>query len=100
MLLTRVVLVAGVPVSVGIAVPAGSAEAALTPQLIFGFGSGRSDFAHGVTDFAVSDLPFLGPDPVTGVDDSSGGRSYAYVPIAGGAVAFPFHLEVGGLCCG
>ncbi|MGZ4474422.1 MAG: substrate-binding domain-containing protein [Nocardioides sp.] len=57
---------------------------------------GRSDFAHNLTDFGVSDIGYQGVDPSTGQQDSSLGRGYAYLPIAAGGTALPYHLEVGG----
>ena len=52
---------------------------------------GRSDFAHNLTDFGVSDIGFQG----AAQQDTSLGRSYAYLPIAAGGTALPYHLQVG-----
>jgi ABC-type phosphate transport system substrate-binding protein len=57
---------------------------------------GRSDFAHKLTDFGVSDIGYQGTDPDTGQADTSLGRAYAYLPIAAGGTALPYHVEVGG----
>jgi ABC-type phosphate transport system substrate-binding protein len=68
-------------------------------QLVYtasGSAQGRKDFAFRTNDFAVSDIPFQGTDPVTGLVDTSGGRPYAYVPLVAGAVAFPYQLRVNG----
>ncbi|MEV6923167.1 substrate-binding domain-containing protein [Dactylosporangium sp. NPDC051485] len=61
-----------------------------------GSAAGRQDFANQVNDFAVSDLPFRGRDPLTGMDDTSRGRPFAYMPLVGSATAFPYHVVVGG----
>jgi ABC-type phosphate transport system substrate-binding protein len=52
---------------------------------------GRSDFAHNLTDFGVSDIGYQG----AAQQDTSLGRSYAYLPIAAGGTALPYHLQVG-----
>ncbi len=57
---------------------------------------GRSDFAEGTTDFAATDIPYQGQDPVTGESDTSLGRAFAYVPFVAGGLAFPYHVVVGG----
>lgn len=57
---------------------------------------GRSDFAHNLTDFGVSDIGYQGTDPSTGQQDSNLGRAYAYLPIAAGGTALPYHVEVAG----
>lgn len=57
---------------------------------------GRSDFAHQLTDFGVSDIGYQGTDPTTGQQDTSLGRPYVYLPIAAGGTALPYHIEVGG----
>jgi phosphate transport system substrate-binding protein len=67
-------------------------------QVVFtpsGSAQGRQDFANGVTDFAVSDIGYQGQNPITGGNDSSL-RPYAYLPIVGGATAFPYNLVVAG----
>ncbi len=67
-------------------------------QVVFtpsGSAQGRTDFANGVTDFAVSDIGYQGQNPQTGVNDSSN-RPYVYLPIVGGATAFPYNLVVAG----
>jgi phosphate transport system substrate-binding protein len=67
-------------------------------QVVFtanGSAQGRKDYANQSTDFGVSDIPFMGKDPTTGQADTSLGRSFAYLPIAAGGTAFPYHLQVG-----
>ena len=67
-------------------------------QVVFtptGSATGRTDYANGVTDFAVSDIGYQGQNPVTGGNDSSN-RAYAYLPIVGGATAFPYNIVVAG----
>ncbi len=67
-------------------------------QVVFtpsGSAQGRQDFASGVTDFAVSDIGYQGQNPITGGNDSSL-RPYAYLPIVGGATAFPYNITVAG----
>lgn len=68
-----------------------------------GSGIGRKDFANSTTDYAVSDIGYLGKDPQTGEVDlpcklgtSTDCRGYAYLPIVGGGTAFPYHLTIGG----
>lgn len=67
-------------------------------QVVFtanGSAQGRKDYANRATDFGVSDIPYMGKDPTTGQADTSLGRSYAYLPIAAGGTAFPYHVQVG-----
>lgn len=111
------VLVVGVWVLVGAAMPA-SAKARLVP--ISGSGStwsqnaldawranvkqygmtinysgvgsttGRTNFANGSVDYAVSEIPY-------GVDgDSRPGRGFAYMPIVAGGTSFVYNLRIGG----
>jgi phosphate transport system substrate-binding protein len=61
-----------------------------------GSAQGRKDFANSATDYAVSDIAFQGKDPISGQDDNSGGRPYAYLPIVAGGTAFPYQIRVGG----
>jgi phosphate transport system substrate-binding protein len=61
-----------------------------------GAAQGRKDYANRANQFAVSDIGYRGADPTTGTLDSPKGRSYAYLPIAAGGTAFPYHVEVGG----
>jgi phosphate transport system substrate-binding protein len=68
-------------------------------QVVFspvGSAQGRKDFAFKTNDFAVSDIGFQGQDPVTGDNDTSQGREYAYLPIVAGGTAFPYQIKVGG----
>lgn len=55
-----------------------------------GSAQGRSDFAHGFVDFAVTDLPYQGGA------DNAGSRQFDYVPIVAGGTAFAYHVSVGG----
>lgn len=67
-------------------------------QVVFtptGSATGRTDYANGVTDFAVSDIGYQGQNPVTGGNDASN-RAYAYLPIVGGATSFPYNIVVAG----
>jgi ABC-type phosphate transport system substrate-binding protein len=61
-----------------------------------GSAQGRHDFAYKTTDFAVSDIGYQGTDPVTGENDTSLGRTYAYLPIVAGGTSFPYQIKVGG----
>jgi phosphate transport system substrate-binding protein len=68
-------------------------------QVIFtpsGSAQGRKDFAYQTTDFAVSDIGYLGHDPATGDVDTSQGRAFAYLPVVAGGTAFPYQVLVGG----
>ncbi|GAA2345519.1 substrate-binding domain-containing protein [Dactylosporangium salmoneum] len=68
-------------------------------QVVFtslGSAAGRKDFGYQTNDFAISDIPFQGSDPLTGEDDTPRGRPYAYLPMVAGGTAFPYHIEVGG----
>jgi phosphate transport system substrate-binding protein len=61
-----------------------------------GSAAGRTNFALGTVDFAVSDIGYQGHDPVTGQDDSSPNRPYAYLPVTAGGTSFPYNLVVNG----
>lgn len=61
-----------------------------------GAAQGRKDYANKSTDFGVTDSPYRGKDPTTGVPDTPLGRSFAYLPIVAGGTSFPYHVEVGG----
>jgi phosphate transport system substrate-binding protein len=61
-----------------------------------GDAQGRQDFATKTSDFAVTAIGYQGVDPVTGVSDTSQGRDYAYLPIAAGGTAFPYHIVTDG----
>ncbi|MGN6473418.1 MAG: substrate-binding domain-containing protein [Mycobacteriales bacterium] len=60
-----------------------------------GSSQGRKDFANYVTDFADSDIPYQGTDPVTHQTDASG-RPYAYLPVVAGGTALTYQLHVAG----
>jgi phosphate transport system substrate-binding protein len=61
-----------------------------------GSAQGRKDYHFGTVDYAVTDIPFQGRDPVSNEEDSAGGRPYAYLPIVAGGTAFPYQIKVGG----
>jgi phosphate ABC transporter phosphate-binding protein len=61
-----------------------------------GSAQGRKDFAYKTTDFAVSDIGYLGVDPATNDQDTSLGREYVYLPIVAGGTAFPYQVRVAG----
>ncbi len=61
-----------------------------------GSAQGRKDFAYKTTDYAVSDIGYLGVDPVTGEQDTSNGRAFAYLPVVAGGTSFPYQVKVGG----
>src|SRR5262249_43510917 len=61
-----------------------------------GSAQGRRDFSFDTNDFAISDSPFQGRDPLTGAEDTNRGRPYAYLPIISGGTAFPYQIRVGG----
>jgi phosphate transport system substrate-binding protein len=61
-----------------------------------GDAQGRQDFANKVSDFAVTSEGYQGVDPVTGVNDTSQGRPYAYLPIAAGGTSFPYQIKIDG----
>ncbi|WP_182377526.1 substrate-binding domain-containing protein [Nocardioides sp. WS12] len=60
-----------------------------------GSSQGRKDFANGLADFAVSEIPYTGDtaDPQDNVKPSFG---YAMLPVVAGGTAFMYHLYVGG----
>jgi phosphate transport system substrate-binding protein len=61
-----------------------------------GSSRGRLDFANKLVDFAISEIPYQGTDPLTGQTDTSAGRAYAYMPIVAGGTAFMYQIKVGG----
>jgi phosphate transport system substrate-binding protein len=61
-----------------------------------GDASGRQDFANKTSDFSVTSLGYQGVDPVTGINDTSQGRKYAYLPIAAGGTSFPYQIKLAG----
>ncbi|SDJ47072.1 ABC-type phosphate transport system, substrate-binding protein [Frankineae bacterium MT45] len=67
-------------------------QADFTPS---GSAQGRKDFANDANDMAISDIPFQGKDPTTHEPDTANGRQLAYLPIAAGGTAFPYHIKVG-----
>jgi phosphate ABC transporter phosphate-binding protein len=60
-----------------------------------GSSQGRKDFSNYVTDFADSDIPYQGIDPVTHQSDASS-RPYAYLPVVAGGTALTYQLRVAG----
>lgn len=68
-------------------------------QVVYsGIGSsgGRKSFANFQDDFAISEIPYQGTDPLTGEADSSPNRAYAYLPIVAGGTAFTYHVTQAG----
>jgi phosphate transport system substrate-binding protein len=61
-----------------------------------GSAQGRKDFGYRTTDFAVSEIGYQGRDPLTGEQDTSQGRAYAYLPIVAGGTSFPYQIKVSG----
>lgn len=61
-----------------------------------GSSRGRLDFANKLVDFAISEIPYQGKDPLTGANDTSNGRAYAYMPIVAGGTAFMYQIKVAG----
>jgi phosphate ABC transporter phosphate-binding protein len=61
-----------------------------------GSAQGRVDYANKTVDFAVSDIPYQGTDPVTHASDTSQGRAFAYLPVVAGGTSFPYQLRVNG----
>ena len=61
-----------------------------------GDAQGRQDFATRTSDFSVTSIGYQGVDPVTGVNDTSQGRPYAYLPIAAGGTSFPYQIRYDG----
>jgi len=60
-----------------------------------GDAQGRQDFANKVSDFAVTSEGFQGVE--NGVADNSGGRPYAYLPIASGGTSFTYQIKLDGV---
>lgn len=60
-----------------------------------GNSDGKSGFAGATTDFAVTEIPYLGTDDL-GTPDTSNGRAYTYVPILADSVGFTYNLVVDG----
>ena len=68
-------------------------------QVVFtpdGDAQGRQDFANRTSTFAVTSIGYQGLDSVTGVNDTSQGRPYAYLPIAAGGTSFPYQIIIDG----
>ncbi|WP_405056581.1 phosphate ABC transporter substrate-binding protein PstS [Kribbella sp. NBC_01505] len=61
-----------------------------------GSSRGRLDFANNLVDFAISEIPYQGTDPLTGQNDTSNGRKFAYMPIVAGGTAFMYQIRIGG----
>jgi phosphate transport system substrate-binding protein len=69
-----------------------------------GSADGRADFRNDTTDFAVSDVGFLGYDSVSQTwdtncqnnDPTSDCRPYAYLPVVAGGTSFPYQIRVAG----
>jgi phosphate ABC transporter phosphate-binding protein len=56
---------------------------------------GRQEFIAGLTDFAVSEIPFQA-HPTDGSTPEDPTRPYAYLPIVAGGTALMYHLTAGG----
>ena len=125
-LVTAAAVAAMVAVALAPLLAAEPAGAAVTPSLIEGSGSswaenavnewvadvasqgvqvvytpdgdaqGRQDFANRTSDFSVTSDGYQGFDPVTGINDTSQGRLYAYLPIAAGGTSFPYQIRIDG----
>ncbi|QUQ63560.1 phosphate ABC transporter substrate-binding protein PstS [Kutzneria sp. CA-103260] len=58
-------------------------------------GAGRQKFGQYQQDFANSDIPFQGVDPLTKQPDNANGRDFAYMPIIAGGTSLMYHLQQG-----
>jgi len=56
---------------------------------------GREEFIAGLTDFAISEIPFQ-EHPADGSAPEDPTRGYAYLPIVAGGTALMYHLTVNG----
>lgn len=56
---------------------------------------GRQEFIAGLTDFALTEIPFQ-RHPAGGSAPEDPTRGYAYVPVVGGGTALMYHLTSGG----
>ncbi|WP_201292729.1 phosphate ABC transporter substrate-binding protein PstS [Cellulomonas citrea] len=68
-------------------------------QVVYsGIGSsgGRKSFANFQDDFAISEIPYQGVDPITKEEDASNIRQYAYLPIVAGGTSFTYHVTQAG----
>jgi phosphate ABC transporter phosphate-binding protein len=66
-------------------------------QVVFtanGSSQGRKDFANGITDFGVSEIPYQGVDELGNSDVSN--RKFSYLPIVAGGTSFTYQIKVGG----
>src|SRR5262249_25437876 len=61
-----------------------------------GSAQGRKDFGNSSVDYAVSDIPYQGKDPLTGGRERSQAGPCVYLPIAAGGTAFPYQVKVAG----
>lgn len=59
-----------------------------------GSSDGRGQFRNATVDYAVSEVPYGLTD--NGVVDPLPSRPFSYLPLVAGALAFPYHLTVGG----
>lgn len=60
-----------------------------------GSSQGRKDFANGLADFAVSEIPYTG-DTADPKDNVRPNFSYAMLPVVAGGTAFMYNLQVTG----
>lgn len=60
-----------------------------------GSSAGRKNFAQGLADFAVSEIPYTG-DTADPQDSARPGFKYGLVPVVAGGTSFMYNLPVGG----
>jgi phosphate ABC transporter phosphate-binding protein len=60
-----------------------------------GSSSGRKNFAQGLADFAVSEIPYTG-DTADPQDSQRPNFSYGLVPVVAGGTSFMYNLPIGG----
>ncbi len=61
-----------------------------------GSSAGRQQFADGVTDFGVTEVPYQFHAAFPGDVEDHVSRAYAYMPIVAGGTSFMYHLTVAG----
>lgn len=64
-----------------------------------GSSTGRKEFARGVTQFGVSEIPYKGDtaDPQDNIyPESEGLNSYGMLPVVAGGTSFMYNLKIGG----
>jgi phosphate transport system substrate-binding protein len=60
-----------------------------------GSSSGRKNFATGLSDFAISEIPFKG-DTADKQDTNFPNFAYSMLPVVAGGTSFMYNLQVGG----